>query len=108
MFVVVFADLDWRRGGPLFRFCYISLERFFLLSLTRFSLKFTGYFLVSYSVIYEIYIVTFVSYSVIFESLYVSFEIYIGFGFFLRYGNLVSIMVFLVAFYLLLCLFCVI
>ena len=41
------------------------------------------YFIVSYSVIYETYIVTFVSYSVIFESSHISFEIYIGFGLFL-------------------------
>ena len=42
------------------------------------------YFLISYSVIYKTYIVTFVSYSVIFESSYVSFKIYIGFGLFLK------------------------
>ena len=66
------------------RFCYISLERFFLISHSIFSLKFTVHFLVSYSVIYETYIVTFVSYSVIFEPSHVSFEICIGFGLFLK------------------------
>jgi hypothetical protein len=57
---------------------------FFLISHSIFSLKFTVHFLVSYSVIYETYIVTFISYSVIFESSHVSFKIYIGFGFFLE------------------------
>ena len=57
---------------------------FFLISHSIFSLKFTVYFLVSYSVIYKSYIVTFVSYSVIFESSHVSFKIYIGFGIFIE------------------------
>ena len=71
-------------NAKLYRFCYISLERFLLISHLIFSLKFTVCFLVNYSVIYEIYSVTFVSYSVIFESLHVSFEIYIRFGLFLE------------------------
>jgi hypothetical protein len=56
----------------------ISHSKDFFLSLTRFShLNLQCIFFVSYSVIYETYIVTFVSYSVIFGSSHVSFEIYL-------------------------------
>ncbi|BAH93092.1 Os05g0337100 [Oryza sativa Japonica Group] len=66
------------------RFCYISLERFFLISHSIFSLKFTVHFLISYSVIYKTYTVTFVSCTVIFESSHVNFKFCIGFGLFLE------------------------
>ena len=49
---------------------YLTRKIFFLISRSIFSLKFTVYFLVSYTVI--------------FESLHVSFEIYIGFDLFLK------------------------
>jgi hypothetical protein len=58
-------------------FAISHLKDFFFISHSIFSLKFTVYFLVNYSVIYE-------TYSVIFESSHVSFEIYIGFGLFLK------------------------